>query len=498
MRWSIGNRLACGFAALVLLIIAPAAAVHWGLGCVRQSQHQLLDAAQPALTAATNLQDGLHQALASEHFERQRAEGWQRAEQNLAAIRELAVQWTPEERVLVERLTAEIGDIRAIHEGVAPIVQKTESTQPSPGLTKLVNQTSPLGQRMLAAVNAMIDIELKLEKTHERTRLLQEMHALRDSLHASLVELHSYLATAESSRARAFDQRWKDNDTIARTLRGKENWLTAEQVEQLATFVGLRTRFQTMSKELFALRPTSGLSAWPARSSPQADVREAQASALAGQLIAMQEGRSQQAERTLRSQSATLAVFAIGLPATAVILGIYIGWRVTRQVSRPLRHTAAALQSLAAGERIGPLEVESEDELGQMAQAINTLAEARTQPAGFAESAQSELNPQRLRAFVNAEVSRRKPHFRPRSQPAATVSGDDHGFHGELAAHTERLAHSSDQLQAQAAQLTQLMGRLQSGAIQTSEPQQRQIAHEAQPSLAGPKAPVAAKQLVPN
>src|SRR5688572_13137464 len=121
MRWTIRNRLACGFAALVLLMIVPAAAINWGLGRVRHSQHQLLDAAQPALTAAAGLRDGLHQALAGahgaaaapgEHFERQQAEGWQRADQNLAAMRKLSVQWTSEQQVLVERLTAEIGDIR--------------------------------------------------------------------------------------------------------------------------------------------------------------------------------------------------------------------------------------------------------------------------------------------------------------------------------------------------------------------------------------------------
>ncbi len=60
----------------------------------------------------------------------------------------------------------------------------------------------------------------------------------------------------------------------------------------------------------------------------------------------------------------------------ALALAIFIWWALSRMISRPLRRSAEVLSRVVGGDLTQRIHVESMDEVGQMAQALNTSVEA--------------------------------------------------------------------------------------------------------------------------
>ena len=69
----------------------------------------------------------------------------------------------------------------------------------------------------------------------------------------------------------------------------------------------------------------------------------------------------------------------------ALITGIVVALWVTRLITRPLARANAAVQRVALGDLGGTLEVDSEDEVGEMSRALNRMVENLRETAGVAE-----------------------------------------------------------------------------------------------------------------
>ena len=78
-------------------------------------------------------------------------------------------------------------------------------------------------------------------------------------------------------------------------------------------------------------------------------------------------------DRTLRTNTVTIVVLSIGFVALAAIL---IGLLVQHTVYRPLKDLRDGAERLAAGDLEQPIPVRNQDELGQLAEAFNTMMQA--------------------------------------------------------------------------------------------------------------------------
>jgi signal transduction histidine kinase len=56
-----------------------------------------------------------------------------------------------------------------------------------------------------------------------------------------------------------------------------------------------------------------------------------------------------------------------------IIIGIYVGWQISRNIILPLNRLTAAAQAIASGERTEPVTVDRNDELGTLAAAFNSM-----------------------------------------------------------------------------------------------------------------------------
>src|SRR5262245_53673738 len=125
MSVSVGTKLICTYLAVVALMIAPVAGIGYYLHYVRQSQAQVLTVAQPTVSAAKEVREGLHRAAAGlrgyiavggEHFKQQRQRGQQVAQQGLETLDGLMQEAAPAERQLLEQIRRELGDIQTIQQ----------------------------------------------------------------------------------------------------------------------------------------------------------------------------------------------------------------------------------------------------------------------------------------------------------------------------------------------------------------------------------------------
>ncbi|HEX5269024.1 MAG TPA: MCP four helix bundle domain-containing protein, partial [Gemmataceae bacterium] len=63
---------------------------------------------------------------------------------------------------------------------------------------------------------------------------------------------------------------------------------------------------------------------------------------------------------------------AITLAVGGMVLGLGLGWGISRLISKPLNQSVGVLQAVAAGDLTKRLDVDTKDEIGQMASALNT------------------------------------------------------------------------------------------------------------------------------
>jgi methyl-accepting chemotaxis protein len=482
MRTSVGSKLLCTYLLIIAITVAPAAAVCYYLRDVRQSQVELLQGSQPTLAAARGVREGLHQAASGirgslaagdEQFRTQRELGQQEMRRNMESLHRLSRHLTAEERQLLDQVRHELGDIEALHQAMATAPRPTAE---APAFQKLAGDSTPLGEQMLAMATAIIESESKLEKTPQRVKLLDDMTSLRAALHGSLVEMHSYLTTAQEQHIGKFNDQWRSVSAGLAALAAKRRMLTPDQNRQLGQIQQLVGQFQPMPDRLFAMRKTQS---WNVAQRPVRDdaaPREARAEALLAQVISGAENRAQQGTRALQAQSAWLGVFAVGGPGAAAVIGILLGCMATRRVSRRLRRTAKALEAVAAGDLTARLPIETSDEFGRMASAINTLAETSTQ---HSQAPEMLVDLGRLRSFVHAEVSRRRPHTRAAATPISAVErviAQDEAVARPAARASAMDANLSQTLRTFQATLSQVMataGQLASGTRQVTASSQR-------------------------
>jgi len=106
------------------------------------------------------------------------------------------------------------------------------------------------------------------------------------------------------------------------------------------------------------------------------------------------------------SQAAWLRLISLGITAVGVVLALVVGFVMSGRISRPLVSAVAVLQKVAQGDFTGRLNLDTKDELGQMATALNTaIEEMREALRGVRETAASVASSSDQLASASQEIS---------------------------------------------------------------------------------------------
>jgi methyl-accepting chemotaxis protein len=105
-------------------------------------------------------------------------------------------------------------------------------------------------------------------------------------------------------------------------------------------------------------------------------------------------------------RSKTVVVFAL---IAGVIVGCTAAWVITRGISRPIQKTLNVLEAVAGGDYKTHLDVDSKDEIGQMATALNTTIQAVDKAMqDVKEAAEREQKAQEERAEAERKAAEEK------------------------------------------------------------------------------------------
>jgi signal transduction histidine kinase len=123
---------------------------------------------------------------------------------------------------------------------------------------------------------------------------------------------------------------------------------------------------------------------------------------LVAEAIAIESEEFAKADETVDDNVAYARNIGIGLMVITLLLLAFILWGVLSFLVRPLRHLQSAAEAIGAGDLTKRAEVQSQNELGSMAAAFNTMAEQLTQRIVDAElaRAQAERSDQVKSAFL--------------------------------------------------------------------------------------------------
>ena len=87
-------------------------------------------------------------------------------------------------------------------------------------------------------------------------------------------------------------------------------------------------------------------------------------------LIDHQEALIQRETKTAMAEAATFLHVMLGSMALALVSGVALAWVVARSVTGPLAHAVAATHRISQGDLSGPIEVDRQDELGDLQRAL--------------------------------------------------------------------------------------------------------------------------------
>jgi methyl-accepting chemotaxis protein len=116
-----------------------------------------------------------------------------------------------------------------------------------------------------------------------------------------------------------------------------------------------------------------------------------QASGTLLQDVALNSAGSDTAARTAASTYATARIVIVVALIVAVVIGMGLALAVGRMIATPLRRTVTVLQALAAGRLDERLDVDTRDEVGTMASALNTAMDRLTEIVSEVATATDQL-----------------------------------------------------------------------------------------------------------
>ena len=348
MQLTIGRKLGLGFGAVLMLMGISALFV---LGRI----NHLVDGAIPLDKACYDLKEHIDDALAASHghaivggaafLEQYEAADKEilRVKANLEALTETAMD--DEERRYFRGVASEVA---ALEEAANRLRASTQAGDKDG--TPEIAEGASYAERMLNALTEMINDEGNLEATPERKALLTALADSRGALAVSASELRTFVITGELQYRDVFDEQWaKNTEAFGRADRFQDA-MTERQLEHWQSYTRNRRRFESQHEHLFTLRETV------------TTINEE-----VDRLTALADKRLLDAAQTARTTLSSATLLAIGI-------GCLVAFLLSRSIATAVSELAEHANQIAAGNLSDePIQVASQDELGQLAQSFNVM-----------------------------------------------------------------------------------------------------------------------------
>ncbi len=186
---------------------------------------------------------------------------------------------------------------------------------------------------------------------------------------------------------RQAEKNWiiRKNDEYAETVLTTINEFV-EQCESTRSKMNQQVNLDQIDAIIAAVRDyESGFNKYRSLNEGQLKADEAMVAAGREAVSTLDDLRSGQRDEMLAAQTSAITM-AIGFVAGAILLGAFIAFVIARGISNPVSRMAFVAKEISTGDIDHTIELESQDEIGNLAEAFRRLIDYMKELAGAAES----------------------------------------------------------------------------------------------------------------
>ena len=386
-KLSLGRKLSTGFGLLVALTLVVVGVSALGSLPATNIINRTGDVRVPTALASARAQANLLRMLADLQAYlalggRENREPYTAAarafEADLAALDELAARQSAEagdaNAEFDRRLTA-LKSAYAEWSVLPPQLFELRDDQlkREPALRILIEDANPLIAPILVELSGIIATQSQREPSAENMALLRDMADFQASFIAMVSGLRGYVTTGRESFKFEYTSNLTVNDSAWGNLQEQADQMEATQQSRLARIAETRQAFLQFPAQMFTAvegeHAREDLYLFRTQAVPLAET----ALQLLDEL-ALQEQAILQADLTEgRQRLAAAQWLTLGGGIAAVLLGLLLAYVFRENIVGPIRRLTAVAEQISSGDLTSQAPVESGDEIGQLAQAFNTM-----------------------------------------------------------------------------------------------------------------------------
>lgn len=398
MRLSIRAKLLAGFAAVLILVALTAAYLFYNIKDISNIETRLTELRKPTVIAGLKLSNGINVTLAglrgymilggdpekADKFKKDRAAGWKLMDDSLKELDVLSRSWT--DAANIKRLK----DIKQTAEEFRQAQKEIEDISHSPEnisiLSQLSNDARPAANAGTLALNKI------LQDTASRGGSAQSLKDLGDSmssLYRSMESLRAFVQNGTSSYLDSFNAQWQKNQSRYNQLnqlssiQNNSNW---------ASYQNSRSNFKEIADSIISARQQPD---WNLANYWLGTKAAPKAISIQKNLSDMRKNQNELMKKDVKALADnidfSLVALSIGT-GLAIILGIGIAATLSQTIVSKINRILAVNQSIAKGNLdFQDLELDSGDELGELANATNSMAKSLRNLINEVQKATSNL-----------------------------------------------------------------------------------------------------------
>jgi methyl-accepting chemotaxis protein len=463
MDISIRQRLVIAF---VVVVAVNLISVALGLFFARNEsivQNSLLNQRQPAVLSSLRLSANVQQSLAAlrgymllgsdintgKTMLEQQSKAWDQIDAEVAILSVLAKTWqNPNDRVLLNDAVSNLESLRKFQQEIIDLSHKIENI---PAETIFRQQVEPLTTSIFELATAMIELELNLEPTAERKKILKSMADFRGAFTSSFADIRAYLATGESRYFDSFNKKSKVYDEAFNKLQDAESKLSKDQLQNLSILKNDLAKINLIAPQVISLRKSAD---WNRANS----ILRNQAAPLVKEIVSILESFQSSEAKQMADAQTELTQMTSKL-TISLIVGLFvsfttsltIAFKISGSISYRLGKLVNQANHIASGDLTrSSLNTKSNDEIGElsnsldkMQQNLKSIIEQITSSSVNLASASTQLSNASQLSLLQMQEQRNETHTVATAMEEMAATVKDVAKNAEFAALSASKADSS-------------------------------------------------------
>jgi signal transduction histidine kinase/CheY-like chemotaxis protein len=380
-RFSISSRLTIGFTLLVVLTLFVTGLSYVSsqraIASINRSNALRMPTALASASARANLlkmRSNIHSylVLGEEEYRISYEEARKDFEADLLQMEELSDQWTnPENNRRLERLKGIFADWSELPAQMFAL--RDDPLQNQPAFRILTHEGEESINAIRRDLNSMMLQQVKRTPTQENMTLLKEIADVQSSFAVMVSHLRGYLLTSNLQFKQVYQAQQRANRIQWEKLASKRQLLTADQQVLLDKISAKREDFLQLPRRMFAVvesqRAYEDRFLFKNEAVPRAEemLQLLDAMTLSQQML-LQEDLMTGSNQLVSGQFLTL--FGGG---AALLFGVFMAYVFRHNIASPIKRLTHVVEHITAGNLNAQAAIESQDEIGSLARAFNTM-----------------------------------------------------------------------------------------------------------------------------